>query len=129
MRLVLIGDYLYIEEVVEKEDKQSVLVLLKVVMFQFVGLDFGQFKFFVRGEYDRNLMREGKVSNIDDIIGSKLKLFLYSMQQMFMLKFIFDFLELVYENYLYGGGNSDSDFFVVFRDSIFNLLEDVLFFF
>lgn len=46
-----------------------------------------------------------------------------------MLKFIFDFLELVYENYLYGGGNSDSDFFVVFRDSIFNLLEDVLFFF
>lgn len=126
MRSASIGDYPYTEEAAEKEDKQSASVLSKVAMFQSAGPDFGQFKPFARGEHDRNSMREGKASNIDDIIGSKPKPPPHSMQQMFMSKSTFDSLEPVHENYPHGGGNSDSDLPVVSRDSILNLSEDVL---
>ena len=126
MRSSSIGDYPYSEEANDREDKQSASVLTKVAMFQSAGPDFGQFKPFARGEHDRNSMREGKASNIDDIIGNKPKPPPHSMQQMFMSKSTFESLEPVHENYPHGGGNSDSDLPIVSRDSILKMSDDVL---
>ncbi|XP_048773677.1 tyrosine-protein kinase ABL1-like isoform X2 [Ostrea edulis] len=129
MRSSSIGDYPYTEESTEKEDKQSASVLSKVAMFQSAGPDFSQFKPFSRGEQDRNSMREGKTSNLEDLIASKPVLpkplpHSIGMQQSFMSKSTFDSLEPVHENY--PGGNSDSEVPSVSRDSILNLSSDVL---
>ncbi|XP_062608780.1 tyrosine-protein kinase Abl-like [Saccostrea cucullata] len=131
MRSSSIGEYPYTEESTEKDDKQSASVLSKVAMFQSAGPDFGQIKPFSRGEQDRNSMREGKASNIEDIISNKPVLpkplpHSIGMQQSFMSKSVFDSLEPVQETYHHTGGNSDSDSPCVSRDSILNMSDDVL---